>query len=174
MIVGLRAPIRFALLCGLMLAACQTPTAWKTRSLADLAVGETVRVDYRHQGSYVSGVTQRVEVARTEEGWTFETWVPEEGGDSLHSLGMMWIKPEDLVAWEELVASHREADGVHLSPSSTIVDLAWRRGDQVLRQASWARSMGPEEADDWFAAPADPLTMRLQEAAARVGEASPR
>lgn len=174
MIAWLRAPIRLALLCGLVLAACQTPTAWQTRSLADLAVGETVRVDYRHQGSIVSGVTQRVEVARTDEGWTFETWVPEESGDSLRSLGMMWIQPADLVAWEELVASHREADGARLSTSSTIVDLAWRRGDEVLRQTSWARSMGPDASEDWFAAPADPLTMRLQEAAARFGEGSPR
>jgi hypothetical protein len=174
MIALLRAPIRLALLCGLMLAACQSPNVWKTRSLADLAVGETVRVDYRHQGCFVSGVTQRVEVARSEEGWTFETWVPEEGGDSLRSLGMMWIKPADLVAWEELVASHRDADGMHLSTSSTSVDLAWRRGDRVLRVASWSRSMGADETEDWFAAPADPLTLQLQEAAARLGEGSPR
>jgi hypothetical protein len=174
MISWLRAEIRFALLCGIMLAACQTPNAWKTRSLADLAVGETVRVDYRHQGCFVSGVTQRVEVARTDEGWTFETWVPEEGSDSLRSLGMMWIKPEDLVAWEELVASHRNANSDHLSTSSTIVDLAWRRGDRVLREATWTRFMGAEESDDWLAAPADLLTMRLQEAAARLGEGTPR
>jgi len=174
MISWLRAPIRFALLCGLVLAACQSPNAWKTRSLADLAVGETVRVDYRHQGCLISGVTQRVEVARTEEGFTFETWVPEEAGDSLRSLGMMWIKPEDLVAWEDLVASHRNADGDRLSTSSTIVDLAWRRGDRVLREATWTRFMGAEETADWFAAPADPLTMRLQEAAARLGEGTPR
>jgi hypothetical protein len=145
MIALLRAPIRLALLCGLMLAACQSPNVWKTRSLADLAVGETVRVDYRHQGCFVSGVTQRVEFARSEEGWTFETWLPEEGGD-----------------------------GMHLSTSSTSVDLAWRRGDRVLRVASWSRSMGADETEDWFAAPADPLTLQLQEAAARLGEGSPR
>lgn len=174
MIARLRAPIFFAWVCGLALAACQSTNAWKSRSLADLAVGETVRVDYRHHGAFVSGITQRVEIARSEDGWTFETWVPASGGDSLRSLGTMWIQPQDLLAWESLVASHREADGQQLSSASTMVDLTWRRGDQILRQASWTRFMGPDETEDWFAAPADPLTMRLQEAAARLGEGSPR
>jgi hypothetical protein len=174
MIARLCGPLRLAILCGAVLAACQAPSAWKTRSLADLSVGESVRVDYRHQASFGSGVTQRVEVARTAEGWTFETWVPEPGGDRLHSLGMMWIQPAELVAWEDLVASHREADGQGGSTSSTIVELSWRHEDRVLRQASWTRLMGAEESADWFAAPADRLTMRLQEAAARLGEGSPR
>lgn len=150
-----------------VLSACHStaPTPRAPESLAELEVGETVRLDYLHEGCFVNGVRQRVEISRNDEGWVFETWLPEEGETELQSLGTLWIRPDQLTTWDALVDDHRQR-GPAASTARSVVELSWRRAGESLRSRRFERDFG-EGADanlNWL--PVDPLTIQLREAAA--------
>lgn len=132
--------IRALLLLLLALASCQAPSQAEKipASLAELAVGETVRLDYVHEGCFVNGVRQRVEIARNDEGWVFETWLPED---------------------------HRTR-GPAASTARSVVELSWRRSGESLRSRRFERDMEAAADADLQWLPVDPLTTQLREAAA--------
>ena len=158
---------RFGLII-LALGACQAPPPQPTvpDSLTELEVGETVRVDYLYEGCFASGLRQRVEISRNEQGWLFEAWLPEQGklGGSLESLGTMWVRPQELAYWDGVVISHRSGAPAG-STSLSVVELSWRRADQTLRSQRFERdTQADEDLVAWI--PPDPLTARLREASA--------
>ena len=159
--------IRALLLLLLALASCQAPSQTEKipASLAELEVGETVRLDCVHEGCFVNGVRQRVEIARNDEGWVFETWLPEEGGTELVSLGSLWIRPEQLSTWDALVDDHRTR-GPAASTARSVVELSWRRDGESLRSRRFERDIDTAADADLQWLPVDPLTTQLREAAA--------
>ena len=161
--------MRSLLLLVLALASCQSPSQAERvpTSLSELEVGETVRLDYLHEGCFVNVVRQRVEIARNSDGWVFETWLPEEGSAEPVSLGSLWIRPEQLSTWDALVDDHRSR-GPAASTARSVVELSWRRDGASLRSRRFERDMEPsaDAALQWL--PVDPLTTQLRETAAAL------